>query len=847
VLTGAIRKQARRTTRADARAASARVVRCAGQCGAHSGQRGQCGARGTRGTRAGQRGGLLMTRHAAERRHDRAELDLPGIDRAVLASWDAARWDTARRDYPGQPGQLPENAGRHGWTCCTEPLAAAGLPGVHDVPAQVVADCYRRLKTMQGFDVGGGTAIAGHGLAIEVAVERELGLSSRSDIESYGSDRFAARCRESAARHGAAFAALTARLGCRPTGQPGATTDPRFIESAWWSLRRCFDAGLLRREDRVTPYCPRCQTPLSSYDLGPPEARSAAEGAGVMVRFGLATLPDGANPRLRGADLLGWTTRPWALAANPAIAVHPHNTYAMARRSGHEDRVIVAESRLAAMLGEHWHVAARFSGAELAGATYHPPRGLPGDISQKPVVACYWVPARAGTGLVPLAPAFGADDLAAAREHALAVEDPVGPDGRFDARMPLLGGVFFADASKLVLTALSDAGSLFPPAADTGGGARCRRCGTPLLTRLMPAWYLHQPGSGEDDTGWLISRSRFWGTPLPLWECASGHLTCVESRVQLAELAGTDVADIDPHRPLIDEVMITCARCGGLASRVPDVLDARFEAGWLPFASAALPGTTVSSLANKARDGLIIATASPSSGWQEAVRDVGTAVYGRPPDSPALVLGSVSDASGRAMSREEGNVVEPLALTGRFGADVIRWFCLARPTGDGGRLTDAALAEITATVFAPYWRAATALAGAATAADAPPPAARPAADQEILRERARLAGDVAAAFEELTPESACARLAAFIGGLANRYLPEAELRLAPGGHDEADRAAAAATIGECLDVLTRLMAPVTPFIAEEVWTRLNALKGRPGEHGSVHLAAWPAEPAVTAP
>jgi isoleucyl-tRNA synthetase len=832
VLTGAIRKQAGRPTRADGRTTSAILVRCAARRGA---------ARPSR--------GLLMTRHASDRRHEDGsrsaghgcaapDLDLPGIERGVLARWTEA-------EVPGQA--LARNAGGPGWTCWSEPLAAAGLPGLHDLPAQVAADCYRRLKVMQGFDVSGGTAIAGHGLAVEVAVERELGLSGPADIESYGLDRFTARCRESAARHGAAFAALSARLGCWQAGQPARTTDAGFIESVWWSLRRSFEAGQLQRDDRVTPYCPRCQTPLSSHDLEHPETRPAARGTGVMVRFGLATLPEGANPRLRGADLLGWTAKPWALAANAAIAVHPHQTYALARRSGHEDRVIVAESRLPAMLGEDWHVAARLSGSDLAGATYHPARGLPGGTGPLPVIAGYFVSARAGTGVRPLAPAFGADDLAAATEHGLAVVDPVGPDGRFDTGLPLVGGVFFADASKIVLAALSDAGALFPPVRAADGDARCWRCGTPLLARLMPAWYLRSDatrGSGEGGAGWMISRTRYWGTPLPLWECAGRHVTCVESLAQLSELAGTDVAGLDPHRPLIDEVIIACPRCGCLASRVPDVLDARYDAGWLPFASA-VPGRTVFSLANRPHAGLIIANAGPSAGWQEAVRDVSTAVYGHPPDRPVLALEPVRDASGRAMSRGAGNVVEPPVLAGRFGSDVIRWFCLARPSVVTGPPTEAALEEICATVFAPYWRATTAVLGSAAPATgaAPPAEERPEHDQELLRASSSLIGDVTAGFEALGPSTACARMAGFIDALANGYLPGAEARLAPGGpaagQPDAWRDATAATLRECLDVLTRLMAPVAPVITDEVWNRLRELDHRPDVPGSVHLASWP--------
>ena len=376
--------------------------------------------------------------------------------------------------------------------------------------------------------------------------------------------------------------------------------------------------------------------------------------------------------------------------------MHPHQTYALARRAGHDDRVIVAEHRLAPLLGEDWHVAARISGADLAGATYFPPLDLGDSAGPRPVLAGYFVPPQTGTGLIPLAPAFGADDFAAARAHSLPVHDPLGRDGRFPASTPLVGGAFFADASRILVTALSEAGALFGPTGPADGDPRCWRCGTPVFPRAMSAWHLRaatadgRRDTREGDVDWMISRTRYWGTPLPLWECQDGHVTCAESLTRLSEMAGEDVSGLDPHRPLIDDVTIACPRCGGSARRVADVLDARYDAGWLLFAGAVPPAGTVSSLVHRPQGGLVISRAGPGSWWLEAVRDVGAAVFGRPPDCRVLALEPVPDASGRAMSRGFGNLVEPMALIERVGADVIRWCCATaracrgRRAGHGG-------------------------------------------------------------------------------------------------------------------------------------------------------------------
>ncbi|MDR2983739.1 MAG: class I tRNA ligase family protein, partial [Nocardiopsaceae bacterium] len=678
-------------------------------------------------------------------------------------------------------------------------------------------------------------------------VERELGLPGRAEIEAYGLGKFNARCRESAARHRAAFSDLNARLGCWQDDFPDVTMDPRHVESVWWSLRRLHEAGVLRRDERITPYCPRCQTPLSAQDLDHPGARLPASNTGLVVRFRLATLPDGANPRLRGADLLAWTTRPWTLAGNVAIAVHPHQTYVLARRSGHEDGVIVADTRVALMLGDDWHVAARVSGADLAGATYHPVFSLSGDTRPHPVIAGYFVRSDTGTGLTPLAPAYGPDDLDAATLHGLGAPDPIGADGRFAARLHLIGGAFFADADQILIAALTEAGALVPPVRPADGGHACWRCGTRLLLRTTSSWYLRtSAGWPEDEADWMISRTRFWGTPLPFWECADGHLTCAESLAHLSELADADLTDADPHRPSIDEVLIACPQCGERASRVPDVLDPRYDASWLPFASQNLPAATGFIFENSPHNGLIIGSTGPAAAWPGAVRQLGTMANGRPPACRALLIPPVLDTRGRVMSRGFGNVVEPLPLIERYGSDVIRWFCVAAGQADGMALSEAMFDDIADRVFAPYWEAVTTLLRwLGETGRAANHAGTAEADQQLMSELQSVIEDVTAGFEDLEPARSAARIAGFIEWLVRDYLSVEGPGPGPGSGepatDEARQEAALAvlTLRDCLDVVTRLMAPIAPFITDEVWNRLLDCGALPGQPDSVHLAAWP--------
>jgi len=781
-----------------------------------------------------------MTRHASDRQA--AETDRPAApetgdpvhpglggaerprpDLVAIESVVRGRWaGIADRDRAVENAtQAPQ------WTCWAEPQSAAGLPGLQDVPAQVLADTYRRLKMMQGLTARRGSGIGCHGIDVEVPVERELGLRGRSDLEAYGLSRFNARCREFAARHSAAISDLSMRLGCFGADPPNVTMDPGFVESVWWSLGRLFEAGLVGREERITPYCPRCQTPLSAQDLCQSGARGPAEHTSVIVRFRLATLPDGANPRLRGADLLAMTARPWTLAGNVAIAVHPHQSYALARRAGHDDGVIVAEARLAPMLGADWHIAARLTGADLAGATYHPVLNVSRDTTgTHPVIAGYFVQAQTGTGLMPLAPAYGPDDLDAARLHGLAAPDPLGTDGRFAAEIPLIGGAFFADADRILVDALTDAGSLLPPAREADGEQACWRCGTPVFPRRTSAWYLRSStGWPDDDADWMISRTRYWATPLPFWECPDGHLTCAESLAQLSELAGADLTGMDPHRPQIDDVMIACPQCAGRASRVPHVLDARYDASWLPSARERRSLAAASS-DDTPHHGIIVGSADHSGGWPSAARQIGAMVNGSPAAYRVLTIEPVVDGSGRAMNRSLGNVVEPLPLIERHGSDVIRWFCVAAgQTECAVPLSDAALEDIADNVLVPYWQLATALINwlASTGADTAHGGVGD-ADRRLVSELEAVISEVTAGFDDLKPAVAAARISQFIDLLVR---------------DHRSEAARMPALRHGLHVVTRLMAPIAPFVTDEVWSKLLQCGALPGEPASVHLASWP--------
>src|SRR6516162_1722328 len=333
-----------------------------------------------------------------------AAIDLAAMEHEMLRRW---------QDGKVFERSLERTAGGPAWTFYEGPPTANGMPGVHHIEARVFKDLFPRFKTMQGFHVPRQGGWDCHGLPVEVAVEKELGLSGKKDIEAYGVAAFNERCRESVLRHVDAFAELTERLGYWvDLDRAYRTMDASYIESVWWSLQFIFDKGLLVRDHRISPYCPRCETPLSDHEMGQPDVYEIVTDPSVTVRLPLVAVPDGASPLLAGADLLVWTTTPWTLVSNTAVAVHPDRTYVVARKAGDSERVVVAEELLGQVLGDGWHVLARLTGADLAGARYQPPFSLVDIPGAHVVVTGTFVTTEDGTGLVHMAPAFGADDMA---------------------------------------------------------------------------------------------------------------------------------------------------------------------------------------------------------------------------------------------------------------------------------------------------------------------------------------------------------------------------------------------------------------------------------------------------
>ena len=785
-----------------------------------------------------------------------AQIDLPAAEREILAFW---------RDNDIFAQALKASEGGEQWTFYEGPPTANGMPGTHHVEARVFKDVFPRYRTMKGYHVPRKAGWDCHGLPVEIAVEKELGFTTKNDIEAFGVAEFNARCRESVERHVGAFEEMTERMGYWvDMSQAYRTMDPAYVQSVWWSLKQIFDSGLLVEDNRVSPYCPRCGTGLSSHELA--QGYETVLDPSVFVRFPLTS-----GPLAGRASLLVWTTTPWTLVSNTAVAVHPEVTYVAA--SDGDETLVLAEPLFEQVLGEGWTVTERFVGADLERWTYQRPFELieySADAQFTPyVVLDTYVTTEDGTGLVHQAPAFGADDLRVAKGYGLPVVNPVRPDGTFSPDVPLVGGQFFKHADADLVRDLDTRGVLFRHVPYEHEYPHCWRCHTPLMYYAQPSWYIRTTAVGDallrenektnwvpetikwgrygewlrGNVDWALSRSRFWGTPLPIWRNDEdpAQLRVVGSLAELSELAGQDLSELDPHRPYVDDVTFTVPGTPGVFRREPYVIDVWYDSGAMPFAQWGYPHAPGSVEAfEKAYPAQYICEAlDQTRGWFYTLMAIGTLVFDRSSYENVVCLGLILAEDGRRMSKHLGNILEPISLMDEHGADAVRWFMLA--SGSPWlprRVGHATLSEVVRKVLLTYWNTASFLslygraAGWSPNSDVPPVAQRPVLDRWVLSELHRLVGDVDAALEVFDTQKAGARLSSYVDDLSNWYVRRSRRRFWDGDP------AALATLHECVETVTRLMAPMVPFLTERVWTTL-VTPAVPDAPPSVHMASWP--------
>jgi len=796
------------------------------------------------------------------------KVSFPELERGILDFWKDA--DVFRRS-------LDQRRDAPLWVFYEGPPTANGKPGVHHVEPRTFKDVYPRFKTMTGHLVPRKGGWDCHGLPVELEIEKEIGTTGKRDIESFGIAAFNERCRESVKRYVGEFERLTERIGYWVDLDDAYwTMNTEYIESVWWSLKSLFERGLLQEADKVTAYCPRCGTALSDAEVA--LGYRTVEDPSVFLRFPIL---EAADPALVGASLLVWTTTPWTLPSNTGVAVDAGAAYAVAERDG--ERVIVAEPLAERVLGDGWRITGTVTGEALVGIRYEPP--YPNVEGAHRVIAADFVSMDDGTGIVHMAPAFGAEDLAVGRAQGWPVHKPVGDDGRFTDLAPaFVRGLFVKDADPKIVEDLRERGVLLRSGTYEHSYPFCWRCATPLLYYARTSWYLRttqvkdrllevneQVGwhpehirEGrygnwlENNVDWALSRERYWGTPLPIWRCGNGHLTAIGSLKELGERAGRDVADVDPHRPAIDEVTFDCPECGDESRRVPEVIDTWYDSGAMPFAQWGYHpdlGRGIGEFERHFPADFISEAIDQTRGWFYTLMAEGVLHFDSTAYRNVVCLGHIVDMDGRKMSKSLGNVVDPWELLNTNGADALRWFFLTSgsPWSTRRMSSVGVVDEVVRQFLLPLWNVYVFFVTYANAegfdpgAEAPAPAERPLLDRWIL---SQLHATMAAArdgLESYDATGAGRAIQAFVGDLSNWYVRRSRRRFwNPAGERDADTRAAFHTLYECLVAVATLLAPFTPFVTEALWRNLAA--GRADAPVSVHLADYPAsDPALRDP
>lgn len=793
-----------------------------------------------------------MSTHSNRYRAVAPQVDLPAMEREIIAFWDAS--DTFAKS-------LAKTADGPRWTFYEGPPTANGMPGTHHIEARAFKDVFPRFKTMQGYRVDRKAGWDCHGLPVELAVEKELGFNGKPDIEAYGIAPFNERCRASVTRHVDQWSELTRRMGYWVNlDEAYWTMDTSYVESVWWSLKRIHERGLLVEDHRVAPYCPRCGTTLSDHELA--QGYEETADTTVFVRFPLTS-----GPYAGSADLLIWTTTPWTLVSNTTVAVGADVVYTLAVSDAGEKPVVVAEDSVASALGEGWRATDTFSGADMLDWTYERPL----DLMDQPGRAWFvvnedYVTTGEGTGLVHQSYPFGEDDFASSRRNNIVYVNPIGPDGCFLPGQGYVSGVFFKTADAMILDDLRERGLLMRTLIHEHPYPHCWRCHTPLMYYAQPSWYIRTTRIKDallreneatnwypehikhgrygdwlnNNVDWALSRKRYWGTPLPIWRCADDHQVCVGSLAELGELAGEDLSALDPHRPFVDDVTFACPTCGAPSHRVPEVIDAWYDSGSMPFAQWGHPWAEGSTerLERAYPADFICEAIDQTRGWFYSLMAVGTLAFDASSYRNVLCLGHILAEDGRKMSKHLGNILEPIPLMDAHGADAVRWFMVAGGSPwSARRVGHSTITETVRKVLLTYWNAVSFQSLYARTNDwtpAPPPAGTPLGvlDRWLVSVRNVLVRQVTDALEGFDTQRAGGLLADFVDDLSNWYIRRSRRRFWEGDP------AALWTLHETLDVVTRLMAPMAPFVTERVWQDLF-VAAVPDAAASVHLADWP--------
>jgi isoleucyl-tRNA synthetase len=757
------------------------------------------------------------------------------------------------------------------------PPTANGKPGVHHVLARSYKDIFPRYKTMCGYHVSRRGGWDTHGLPVELEVEKRLGFTNKSQIEAYGIEKFNELCRKSAFDYIQDWEKLTERIGYWVDLENAYITyTNEYIESVWWILKNFWEKGLLYQGYKVVPYCPRCGTPLSDHEVA--LGYEQAEDPSIFVRLPLVEDP--------GTSLLVWTTTPWTLPGNVAVAAHPDVDYVIVERSlpeGGREKLIVAQPLLEKVFqGENLQVYETFKGKKLKGLRYQPLfTFLLPDKPAYHVILADFVTTEEGTGLVHMAPAFGAEDMQAALEFDLPIFMTVNEEGAFIDAVRPWRGKFVKDADPLIIQDLDGRGLLYRSETYSHTYPFCWRCSTPLLYYARGTWYIRTTQYKEklvelngrinwypehikagrfgnwleNNVDWALGRERYWGTPLPVWECsACHHQLCFGSLAELSEAAGQDLANLDLHRPHVDAIQFACPECSGNMVRVPELIDVWFDSGAMPVAQWHYPFENQEIFHSQFPAEYICEGVDQTRGWFYSLHTISTLLFESESYRNVICLGLILDHQGQKMSKTMGNLVDPWDVINQHGADAFRWYLFtSSPPGQERRFSVDLVGKVIRNFTLTLWNVYAFFVTYANLDGWKPPEPGVKADSPtckytdldrwLLSELQALVREVTGALETYDAPGATRPIQSFVDILSKWYLRRSRRRFWKHGTD-ADKQAAYSALYETLVTLSKLLAPSMPFLADELYQNLVVFGSGAEDVSStlpesVHLAAWP--------
>ena len=733
------------------------------------------------------------------------------------------------------------------------PATANGMPGVHHMLAKLLKDTFCKYKTMQGYKVVRKVGWDTHGLPVELAVEKQLGFTSKQDIEKYGIKEFNVKCKEDVMKNEKAFRKLTTDMGqFIDLDNPYITYDNNYIETEWWILKKMFDEGLIYEGHKIIPFCTRCGTGLASHEVA--QGYKEIDVNSVIVPM---------KKKDEDVYFLVWTTTPWTLLANVGLCVHPKEKYVLVESMGY--KFILASSLVNKVLGDDIKILETYKGKDLEYMEYE--QLLPFIKPNKKAffVTCdNYVTMEDGTGIVHLAPAFGEDDYNVGRKYDLPVVNPVGEDGKY------LEGpwkdMYVMDADIEVIKYLKENDKLFKKIKMTHNYPHCWRCETPLLYYSKPSWYIKTTAFkdqiveqnktvnwipdyvGEKRFGnwlenmidWAISRSRYWGTPLPLWRCECGHIEVIGSRKELVEKAVEKIDEtIELHRPYVDDIHLTCPKCHSLMHRVPDVIDCWFDSGSMPFAQYHYPFENKELFESQFPADFICEGIDQTRGWFYSLIAISTFVTGKSPYKNVLVNDLLLDKYGKKMHKSKGNAIDPFNIMDTYGADAVRWYLPSvSPVWTPIKFDVDGIKEVYSKYISTFKNTYSFFEMYANADKIDPREYqvdykdRDLIDKWLLSKLNQLVKDVTDAYEAYDLTKVVKRITEFLNDdLSNWYIRSNRRRFWDSELNTSKKAVYLTTY-ETLVTLTKLCAPITPFLTEEIYQNLTNEK-------SVHLSDFP--------